>query len=240
MVLSQIESDFIRYLILHGCEPGTRLPALNQISDELTVSVGKLREQMEVARVLGLINARPRRGIECNEYRFQPAVFQSLIFALNLDASLFAAYSTLRVQLEIAFWQQAVEALTADDKAELLALVEKAWAKLQQERVQIPHVEHRSFHLTIFRRLQNPFVVGLLEAYWDAYEAVELNTYADYSYLTAVWYYHSEIAKAIAEGNYAVAGQLHAEHMDLLSTRGVTPELGNLATHAKSTRAQAV
>lgn len=223
MALSQIESDFLRYLITHGCEPGTRLPSLNQISEELEISVGKLREQMEVARVLGLIEARPRRGIECNTYSFQPAVFQSLIFALTIDRSLFNAYSALRRQLELAFWEEAVQLLTPEDKDELRALVDAAWAKLQSDRVQIPHAEHRAFHLTIFRRLNNPFVQGLLEAYWDAYEAVDLNTYADYRYLTAVWQYHQQIAEAITRGDYAEARQLQEEHMQLLTTRGVSP-----------------
>jgi DNA-binding FadR family transcriptional regulator len=223
MVLSQIDSEFLRYLITHGCKAGTRLPSLNQIGEELEISVGKLREQLEVARVLGLVSARPRRGIECNEYSFQPAVYQSLIFALNQDCSLFNAYSLLRCQLEIAFWEEAVQYLTEEDKDELLLLVESAWTKLRQERIQIPHVEHRAFHLTIFRRLNNPFVLGLLEAYWDAYEAVDLNTYADYTYLTAVWQYHEQIAQAIANGSYSEAKQLHAEHMQLLNTRGVSP-----------------
>jgi DNA-binding FadR family transcriptional regulator len=223
MALSQIESDFLRYLITHGCEPGVRLPSLNQISAELQVSVGKLREQLEVARMLGLVEARPKRGIECNEYRFQPAVYQSLIFALHLDRSLFNAYSTLRCQLEIAFWEEAVQQLHDEDKEELQELVKQAWAKLQHERVQIPHAEHRAFHMTIFRRLNNPFVIGLLEAYWDAYETVELNTYADYTYLTAVWQYHQWIADAIAVGAYAEAKQLHSDHMALLNTRGVSP-----------------
>jgi DNA-binding FadR family transcriptional regulator len=158
-----------------------------------------------------------------------------LIFALNLDRSLFHAYSTLRCQLEIAFWEEAVSRLTQDDKAELLALVNSAWAKLQQDRIQIPHAEHRAFHLTIFRRLDNPFVSGLLEAYWDAYEAVDLNTYADYTYLMAVWQYHQQIAEAIAHEAYAEARQLHQDHMLLLNTRGVSPNAdlagGHSSTH---------
>jgi DNA-binding FadR family transcriptional regulator len=230
MLVSQIESEFLRYLITHGYEPGARLPSLSQISQELEISVGKLREQLEVARVLGLVDARPKRGIECNEYRFQPAVYQSLIFALHLDPSLFHAFSTLRCQLEIAFWEEAVQQLDETDKNALQELVERAWAKLQHARVQIPHEEHRAFHMTIFRRLDNPFVLGLLEAYWDAYETVELNTYADYTYLTAVWKYHEEIAGAIANGAFAEAKQLHADHMALLKTRGVSPHTEPIRT----------
>jgi DNA-binding FadR family transcriptional regulator len=223
MALQQVDSEFLRYLLAHGYTPGTRLPPLNQISTELGVSVGKLREQLEAARTLGLVEARPRLGIECNAYRFDKAVYQSLIFALNMDRDLFGAYSELRGHLEIAFWDEAVSQLREADHQELIDLVDRAWAKLEPPRIQIPHAEHRAFHLTIFRRLNNPFVYGLLVAYWDAYEAVELNTYADYTYLTAVWDYHRRMAHAICEGEHELARRLHQEHMQLLVTRGVAP-----------------
>jgi DNA-binding GntR family transcriptional regulator len=61
----------------------------------------------------------------------------------------------------------------------------------------------------------------LLEAYWDAYEAVELNMYADYDYLTEVWGYHEGIADAIVQGEVDKAKALNEEHLKLLRTRGV-------------------
>ncbi|MBX3051604.1 MAG: FadR family transcriptional regulator [Caldilineaceae bacterium] len=216
----RIESDFLRYLLAQGCTPGNRLPSLNQISNEIGISVGKLREQLEVARVLGLIEASPRRGIHYTGYNFLPAVRQSLMFGLGLDRHLFDAFSALRGHLEIAFWEEAVNRLTDEDRGRLRCLVALAWEKLQQERIQIPHAEHRAFHMTIFQRLDNLFVTGLLEAYWDAYEAIELNTYADYRYLTAVWRYHEQIAEAIGQGALAEARQLHVAHMQLLGSRG--------------------
>ena len=82
-----------------------------------------------------------------------------------------------------------------------------------------PRSTHRTFHLKIFSRLDNPFVFGLLEAYWDAYEAVKLNSYADLSYLQEVWRYHEKIASLIATGD--AEGSLNAfiEHTKLLSGR---------------------
>ena len=103
-------------------------------------------------------------------------------------------------------------------------LVAAAQAKLSQQRIQIPSPEHRELHLTIFRRLNNPFVVGLLEAYWDAYEAVELNTYADIHYLQQVWDYHARIVDAIEAGDIALGKRLLVEHMQLLSHRGISIE----------------
>jgi DNA-binding FadR family transcriptional regulator len=72
------------------------------------------------------------------------------------------------------------------------------------------------FHLTVFKRLENPFVMGILEAYWDAYEAVELNRYADYTYLQQVWTYHEQIFEAICAGNYEQAKSLFIAHTNLI------------------------
>lgn len=225
MIVSQIDSDFLRYLLSASRQPGERLPSLDEISAEIGISTGKLREQFEVARVLGLVEASPRKGIRCLPYNFVSAVRLSLMVALSLDRGAFRTFADLRRHLEQAFWDKAVPLLTAEDKADLRQLVAQAQAKLNLERIQIPHQEHRHFHLSIFRRLDNPFVLGLLEAYWDAYEAAELNTYADYTYLQEVWSYHERIAKAIEAGDDATGKALLIQHMSLIDRMGVSHEL---------------
>ena len=225
MINPAIDSEFLRYLLAQGCVPGAKLPSLGEISDEIGISMGKLREQFEVARVLGLVEASPRRGIRCLPYSFAPAVRLSLMAALALDGAAFRAYSTLRIHLEMAFWDEAVALLTDEDKAELRRLVQAAHAKLNTERIQIPYPEHRAFHLVIYRRLANPFVLGLLEAYWDGYEAVELNTYADYAYLQEVWSYHERIAGAIQAGDTQLGKELLVQHMQLIDKMGVSHEI---------------
>ncbi|MFN8493234.1 MAG: FCD domain-containing protein [Caldilineaceae bacterium] len=227
MMESPIDSEFLRYLFEQQCRPGDRLPSLTDLSQQIGVSVGKLREQMEVARMLGLIEASPRRGITRTAYDFLPPVRLSLLAALTIDRHYFDAFSSLRGHLEVAYWDEAVVLLTPEDKSRLCTLVRVAQQKLQQPRIQIPYQEHRELHLTIYRRLRNPFVLGLLEAYWDAYEAVELNTYADYAYLEKVWQYHAQIVEAINVGEYAHGKVLLIEHMRLLSSRGISME-----THA--------
>lgn len=224
MIISEIDSEFLRYLLTNGCEPGTRLPSLSEISAEVGISVGKLREQFEVARMLELVEASPRKGIRCQPYSFLPAVRLSLMVALSLDRGAFRSFAVLRTHLEAAFWEEAIGLLTPEDIAHLRELVIQAQAKLNLERIQIPYPEHRQFHLTIFSRLGNPFVLGLLEAYWDAYAAVELNTYADYSYLQEVWSYHERIVEAIAAGDCAAGKELLIQHVQLLDKMGVAHE----------------
>lgn len=213
-------SEFLHYLAAHK-EAESGLPTLSELSEELNLSVASLREQLEVARALGLIEVKPGRGgTRRRDYSFTPAVRQSLRYALALDDVHFRKYSELRNHVESAFWYEAVVKLTEEDKQELQALVSRAWEKLGGMPIQVPHEEHRNLHLLIYRRLENPFVTGILEAYWDAYEAVGLNVFAGgYEYLQEVWRYHQKMVEAICTGDYKAGYEALIAHTDLLYQR---------------------
>jgi DNA-binding FadR family transcriptional regulator len=212
-------SEFMRYLALERSD-GERLPSLTDLSQTLGISVATLREQLEVARALGLVEVRPKTGIRRLPYTFKPAVLQSLAYASTVDsANFFHAFSDLRTHVEAAYWYQAVQSLTAEDHAYLGSLVNSAYERLNGMPIQIPHEEHKALHVGIYRRLENPFVIGILEAYWDAYEAVGLNLYTDISYLNNVWAYHRRMVEAICSGNASEGYHALIEHTDLLFQR---------------------
>jgi len=216
-------SEFMRYLARLDGNGDGRLPALTEISKELDVSVASLREQLEVARALGLVEVRPRTGVRRLRYDFRPAVRQSLDYALAVNPNCFEQFADLRAHLEAAYWPQAVNLLTGDDKQKLSDLVVSARDRLQAFPVQIPHNEHRQLHLLIYARLSNPFVTGLLEAYWEAYEASGLDTYTDYSYLERVWQYHERMVNAIIQGDFTGGHRILIDHMGLLQERKRIP-----------------
>jgi DNA-binding FadR family transcriptional regulator len=212
-------SEFLRYLALHE-EAQNKLPSLSDLSRELGLSVASLREQLEVARALGLVEVRPRLGTRRRAYSFTPAVRQSLRYALALNDEHFRKYSELRNHVEFAFWYEAVEKLTSDDKAELRMIIARAWEKLSRAQIQVPHEEHRNLHLLVYSRLDNPFVTGILEAYWDAYESVGLNVFTGgYDYLQEVWQYHEQMVEAICNGNFEAGYEALVKHTDLLYHR---------------------
>ena len=213
-----LDSELLDYIIRENFQAGQRLPTINELQDEehLGVGVSKVREQLEVARALGLVEVRSKTGMRMKAYSFTPAVRLSLFFALAQDQHNFELFNLVRQQIEIGFWNEACATLTTEDVALMRRCVADANAKLNGQPIRIPNDEHRTFHLTVFRRLGNPFVMGMLEAYWDAYEAVELNRYADYSYLQQVWDYHARILQAIEEGKHDIAKILFVEHLDLI------------------------
>src|SRR5260221_1680183 len=117
MPLKPLDSDFLNYIVAHHLRAGEQLPALTELSHELDINVGKLREQLEVARSLGLVEVRPRTGIRVKDYDFLPAIRLSLLFALAMDKMHFEEYTEVRNHIEISFWHEAAAKLTIDDKA---------------------------------------------------------------------------------------------------------------------------
>jgi DNA-binding FadR family transcriptional regulator len=218
MTRIDLDSDLLNFIIEQQFQPGDRLPTISELQSAecLGVSASKVREQLEVARALGLVEVRSKTGMRLKDYQFTPAVRLSLFFALATDPGNFDLFSQLRTHIEVAFWHEACQLLTDEDIATMRGCIEAARAKLADQWIRIPNQEHRTFHLTIFRRLQNPFVLGILEAYWDAYDAFEVNRYADLAYLEQVWDYHERILDALSAGNLDAAQDAFIEHTRLL------------------------
>ena len=213
------QSEFLHYLAQAGLPAGERLPPLPEMARKLGVSVGKLREQLEVARALGLVEVRPKTGIRALPFSAFPGLWVSLRYALSSDPAAFGQFEALRHHVEASFFHEAVLLLQPSDLRHLERLVSKAWERLRGEPIQIPHAEHRELHLAIYSRLNNPFVHGILEAYWEAYETAGLNVYSDYAYLHEVWTYHERVVTGIANGNYDNAYSALVEHTGLVRNR---------------------
>lgn len=231
MLRKQRPFDFLEYLANGSAENGhavgDRLPSLQELSEEQGVSISVLREQLRVARALGLVEVRPRTGIRRLPYSFTPAVTESLYYAIARERGRFDQFADVRKHLEQAYWREAVSSLTSEDHAKLRQLVDQAFDKLRNEPVRLPHPEHRELHLTIFRHLQNPFVIGLLESYWEAYEEVGLSRYEGLAYLEEVWSYHRRIVEAIIAGDIEASHAALVEHFELIDQRPRVAETGS-------------
>jgi DNA-binding FadR family transcriptional regulator len=213
------QSEFLSYLSKVHPASGEQLPSIQVMAKDLGISTGKLREQIELARQLGLIEVRPKTGIRTLQFSFSEAIRPGLRYALSVDDNVFLEFGVLRNHIEASFWKEAVQLLTREDKQQLCDLLDQAWEKLRGSPIQIPHSEHRDLHLTIYSRLVNPFVIGMLEAYWDLYEIEGLNVYSDYTYLESVWTYHNQMVQAIIDNDEEGGYQALIEHIGLLQNR---------------------
>jgi DNA-binding FadR family transcriptional regulator len=212
-------SEFLSYLANESAKGTEYLPSLNDLSKTLGMSVSTLREELQVARSMGLVEVKPRVGIKCLPFSFKPSVSKSLAYAVSTDKQLFRQFSDLRSHIEASYWYQAVSKLTSDDHIRLKQIIRLAQQKLRSDPIQIPHEEHRQLHLTIYHRLGNLFVIGILESYWDIYEAVGLSVFEDRKYLERVWGYHQQMVDSIINDDYLSGYQALIAHMDLLFQR---------------------
>lgn len=216
---SALQNEVLRYILENGYRPGDPMPTIQEVARALGVSVAKARESLEIARALGIVEIKPGRGTRVAAYRFGPAATLSALYAIGQNHSHFTHLREVRNALEIHFWEEAVRSLEPEDLAHLRALIATASRLLQRQPVQVPAAEHRQFHMTFFARLENPFVLGILEAFWEAYEAFGLNLYRDLHYHRTVWDYHERIVDAIEAGEVETSRRLLIEHMSLLSAR---------------------
>jgi DNA-binding FadR family transcriptional regulator len=215
-IFSSKQKVFLEYLAYKSIRGEMQLPPLIILSRELGMSVSSLREQMELARTIGIIEAHPRSGIQLIPYSFKPVVIKSLAYAILSNKSIFDDYSDLRKNLEKAYFPKAVRLLSKNIIIKMQELVRIAKMKLSNNPIQIPHPEHRQFHLLIYMSLNNDFVISLLEAYWMMYENVGLNLYSDLAYLIKVWDYHERIVNLIATDQFGQSYEYMIEHMELI------------------------
>ena len=212
-------SELLRYLAIIPDGGDQRIPPLSELSKQLGISVATLREQLEVARLLGIVDIKPKAGIHKCEYYLKPALIASLSYAIETNSTLFAHLSNLRKHLEAAYFLEAVQLLSTSDIDNLSSVTKRAQEKIRSIPAQLPNVEHRELHLGIYKRLNNPFVISILEVYWDLYRSTGLEIYTEMTYIDRVWQYHQRIVDAIRQGNPNLGLQILIEHMDLISQR---------------------
>jgi DNA-binding FadR family transcriptional regulator len=209
----------LRYIVENGYQAGDDLPTIQQLSHEMNVSVSKVRETLEVARALGVVEIKPGRGIRVQDFTFSRVVTLSALYAIGQDGTYFEKLRQIRNALEVSFWHEAVTQLTPRDVAHLSNIVKQAQSDLSRDPIQVPTQEHRNLHMTIFQHVDNPFVIGVLQAYWDAYDAFSPNLHVSLDYLHEVWDYHRRIVDAITAETYDEGRELLIEHMNLIRYR---------------------
>lgn len=213
------QAKLLEYIIKRKKAGRDDLPPIQELSENLGMSVPTLREQIEALKILGILDARPRHGVHIKPVDFSAGLKQNAIIAASMDLKYFFQLSEFRDRLEQAWFINAAERLTAQDICDLEQDVINANAKLQGNPIQIPHPEHKELHLSIYKRLDNLFVTGILNTYWTLYEAVGMNLYTDLKYQNTVWQYHERIVAAIKEKDFDQGQFLLGEHMKLIYKR---------------------
>jgi len=215
-------SEFLIYLASLPEDTNHKIPSLIQLSKQLGISVATLREQLEEARSLGLVEVRPKSGIKKLPYDFSTAIKPGLIYAVRAGSLSYHQFADLRRHLECAYFIEAAQTLTPADIERLTVLITCARAGFKTIPGRVPSQEHRDFHLTIYKNLKNEYLNGVLDAFWEVYHLSGMEIYPDVTYIDRVWQYHERIVDEIRSKNYSLGLSLLTEHMDLANQREKT------------------
>lgn len=209
-------SEFLRYIAKKSALGEERIPPLALLSKELQVSIASLREQLEVARVLGFVEIKPKTGIRWLPYNFTPSMLLSVYYSITISPDYFDQFRDFRNHLEAAYFMESAAKLTRNDIEKLDQIVKDAEEKILSNPPQLPHPEHREFHATIFSKTQNTFAQSVFSVYWDVYEYQGYAIINDLDYLKRVWHYHRLVMEGIQTGNLNQSFDAFLEHKDLM------------------------
>jgi DNA-binding FadR family transcriptional regulator len=126
----------LQYIVDQGLsaedeEGASKLLPMGELCQELGVSRGKVREELIAAQAWGVVEMRPGDGTYVQPLDFYTPIRTLLLYGVMLDKENFRRYYELRVQLEVAFWDDATRRLRPEDKEELERIVESAERKLR-------------------------------------------------------------------------------------------------------------
>ncbi len=219
-------SDLLVYLSDRASMGENKIPSLPILSQKLKISIPSLREQLEVARIMGFVEVKPRTGIRILPYDFTPTILISALYSINISENYFEYYRDFRNHLESAYFLEAVGKLTQSDIKRMEEIVQIAAEKISSTPPRLPHPEHREFHTVIFSKINNPFIKSVFDAYWEIYEILGYAIINDVGYLNRVWHYHGLVLEEINKGNYSLAFDYFLEHKELMiRNRNLVPKL---------------
>ena len=95
-------SELLKYLASIPEGENQRIPPLSELSQTLGISVATLREQLEAARLLGIVEIKPKAGIKKTRYELKPALLASLTYGVQVNNRLFWQVADMRKHLEAA------------------------------------------------------------------------------------------------------------------------------------------
>lgn len=208
------QNDFL-ILLAEAQLNDSAIPNIQKLSQELGVSTASVREQLEVARSLGFVDVKTKRGIQKKPFSLTQPLTLAMQYGVKVEPQVFEQYSDLRRHIEISYWYDAVPLLTKPDLTRLQSFINLAFKKIQENPLIVPYNEHRDFHMAIYQPLHNPIVSSVLETYWELYRDSGLQFVADQEYLSTVWSQHQKILDAVAQREFEEGFNILISHMDL-------------------------
>jgi GntR family transcriptional repressor for pyruvate dehydrogenase complex len=200
----------LKQQILRGAwEPGSRIPSENQLCAMLGVSRISVREALQKMVALDLLESRQGDGTFVRrlqaDQRMTPLIPMMLLSQHDL-----VDVMEYRRLVETGIVALAVERATAEDAAELEALLKKM--RRVQGNIEEFAACDLEFHLALARMTRNPVVIKITGVIRDILSASMVDIVSTLGVELGL-HYHAQILAAVKGGDKARAQRLMSEHI---------------------------
>jgi DNA-binding FadR family transcriptional regulator len=194
----QAQEQLKTYIQIRNLGAGAPLPPESQLAEELGMSRLSLREATKSLEALGVLEARQGEGVFVSQFSFAP-ILDNLPYGLFVYGKSLQDLFQVRRGLEEGLAGNILTGITSSDFQTLEALVEEMAAHARNGQ---PIVEpDRAFHLALFRPLDNPLLLRLIELFWDAYHRLRKEVVVEPSDPNRVHAIHAAIVQALRSGD---------------------------------------
>lgn len=170
--LSEAIRNYIKQYIIHNkLKPGDPLPPETQLMEELGVGRSSVREAVKALQSLGIVEIRRGNGLYVREANFDP-VLEILDYSMRFDPRVFSEVFMIRVWLESAVIEEAVQSISDADIYRLEQLM-YSWEERCAAGEPFADLDEK-FHYILYRSLTNVTLVNLFQVFWTAFENVEI------------------------------------------------------------------
>lgn len=206
-----------RFIEQHQLKGGDPLPSEAVLCQELGMSRASLREGLKSLESLGIIRTRHGEGVFVAHFSFDP-ILHNLPYSIAAQGSSLRELLQVRCALEVGMISQVVANIGPSDIDELSDLAQQM---LQcSERGESFAELDRAFHATLFRCLDNTFLLSLVDLFWQVFNRLsDRLPVPDAVAQRATAQDHLAVARMVQSGDVQALERAHRHHFNEISRR---------------------
>lgn len=223
VIIEQIKALIIEKKL----QPGDKLPAERELSEQFSVSRASVREAFSALEMMGIITILPGEGSFVRQVSVE-GLFEPLNFFLQVEIEDIMKLLEVRKILEVEIVKLAAVRATAEDIAEM----EKALGEMRgaMETNDIGDVADAQFHYAIVCAAHNPILNTLMNAISglmaQTYRSSRQKLYLMAEMPESLYSGHLSIFQAIVRKDPHLAAQKMKEHL-ILVEKGILSLMQN-------------
>lgn len=163
LLYQAVQEEVKSYIIEHALMPGDALPPETELAEQLGVSRNSVREAVKSLETLGIVEAKTGAGLFVRNFSFDP-LLENLAYGLMFDLKDLADILEVRFHIEHSMIDQAVDAATDEQIAELRTILARMATALEQGEGYAD--EDRHFHRTLWANVNNRTVGKIVDIFW--------------------------------------------------------------------------